>query len=178
LEEPYRFAPLGEQHLPMRGLFSCGEEALDRYLQQRARKEMEQRIALVWVLIDSEADRIAGYYTLSAIAVERVDLPPEFTHRLARYEAYPATLIGRLAVDRDYQDKRIGGRLLLDALARCLDVSRKVASVAVVTDAKNLDVQGFYDHYGFMLLPTETHERRLFLPMRTVERLFAERPVT
>lgn len=27
--------------------------------------------------------------------------------------------------------------------------------------------------YGFRLLPTERHDRRLFLPMATVERLFA-----
>jgi predicted GNAT family N-acyltransferase len=87
---------------------------------------------------------------------------------------YPATLIGRLAVDRDYRDKRIGGRLLLDALARALAASRDVASVAVVTDAKTQEVQGFYEHYGFQLLQTESFERRLFLPMRTVEKLFEQ----
>jgi predicted GNAT family N-acyltransferase len=172
LEERYSFRPLGNEHLPLRAAFSCGEEALDRYLRERARKEMEQRIAAVWVLQDGEENRIAGYYTLSAVAVERGDLPPEFTHRMARYQVYPATLIGRLAVDQDYRDKRIGGRLLLDALARCLAASREVASVAVITDAKSPEVQSFYEHYGFIVLPTERHERRLFLPMGTIEKLF------
>jgi ribosomal protein S18 acetylase RimI-like enzyme len=89
--------------------------------------------------------------------------------------AYAAgTLIGRLAVDRDYQGKRIGERLLLDALGRSLVAWREIASVAVLTDAKNEVAQRFYEHFGFQVLPTEQHERRLFLPMGTVARVFAQ----
>lgn len=173
MEERYRFESLGEQHLRLRATFSCGEDALDRYLRERARRDMEQRIAAVQVLYDCEEDRLAGYYTLSAVAVERNDLPSTFTHRVAKYRVYPATLIGRLAVDRDYQGRRLGGRLLLDALARAFATSRQVASVAVITDAKDENAQFFYEHYGFPPLPTERHGHRLFLPMKTVERLFA-----
>lgn len=174
MDDPLRFEPLAEAHLPLRATFSCGEEALDQYLRERARREMEQRIAAVWVLCDRETVRIAGFYTLSAIAVERADLPATLTHRMARYDIYPATLIGRLAVDRDYQRRRVGGRLLLDALARAFSASREVTSVAVITDAKSQDVQRFYERYGFQTLPTGHHERRLFLPMKTIEQLFVE----
>lgn len=135
---------------------------------------MEQRVAAVRVLYDVEEDRIAGYYTLSAVAVERADLPSEVTRGVAKYRVYPATLIGRLAVDRRYQGWRLGGRLLLDTLARALAASREVASVAVITDAKDEEAQAFYEHYGFQPLPTEGYGRiRLFLPMGTVEQLFA-----
>jgi len=82
-------------------------------------------------------------------------------------------LIGRLAVDREYQGQRLGGRLLLDALARARDASRQVASFAIITDAKDEDAQSFYEHYGFQLLPTERSDRRLFLPIETIEQLFA-----
>ncbi len=111
---------------------------------------------------------------MSAVAVERGDLPSAFTHRLARSRVYPATLIGRLAVDREYQGQRLGGRLLLEALARALAASRQVAPLAIIADAKDEEAQSFYEHYGFQLLPTELHNRRLFLPMGTVKRLFAE----
>jgi len=84
LEERYLWQALGEQHLPLRAAFSSGEEALDRYLRERARKEMQQRIAAVWVLHDRQEDRIAGYYALSAVAIERGELPPELTRRMAR----------------------------------------------------------------------------------------------
>ena len=51
--------------------------------------------------------------------------------------------------------------------------SRQVASLAIITDAKDEAAQSSYEHYGFQLLPTERHDRRLCLPMGTVERLFA-----
>lgn len=172
--ERYRFESLGEQHLHLRATFSCGEDVLDQYLRERARREMEQRIAAVRVLYDSVEDRLAGYYTLSAVAVERGDLPSTLTHRVAKYRVYPATLIGRLAVDRKYQGRRLGGRLLLDALARALAASRGIASFAVIADAKDDDAQSFYEYYGFRPLPAGQHGRRLFLPMGTIKRLFAD----
>lgn len=168
----YRFEVFGESHLKLRSAFSCGEDALDLYLRERARREMERRISAVWLLCDSVEDRIAGYYTLSAVSIERDDLPPNLTHRIAKYRVYPATLLGRLAIDREYQKRRLGGRLLLDALSRALAASREVASFAVVTDAKNKDAKSFYEHYGFQSLPTKREGRRLFLPMDTIEKLF------
>lgn len=175
MTEAYAIAPLGAEHLPLRAAFSSGVEALDRYLQERARREMAQRVAAVWVLQDRAAQRLAGFYTLSAVTLERSAVPVPLTHRLARYDMYPATLIGRLAVDRAYQGRHLGGRLLLDALARSLAASREVASLAVVTDAKDEEAQRFYEHYGFAPLGTESRSRRLFLPMATVEGLFRER---
>ena len=134
---------------------------------------MEQRIAAVRVLYDGEEKRIAGYYTLSAVVVERGELPSRTTHRVAKYRVYPATLIGRLAVDHAYQGQRLGGKLLSDTLARALETAQEVASFAVITDAKNEAARAFYEHYGFQRLPAEQHDHRLFLPMGTIERLFA-----
>ena len=52
------------------------------------------------------------------------------------------------------------------------NASRRVASFAIIADAKDEDAQSYYEHYGFQILPTERHDRRLFLPMGTVEQLF------
>ncbi len=132
---------------------------------------MDLHIAVVYVLYDAVEERIAGYYTVSSLSIE---LPEDMRKGLAKYPEYPATLIGRLAVDEDYRGKGLGGRLLLDALGRALAGSRSVASYAVITDAKNEKAHAFYAHYGFMPLPSVSHEGRLFLPMNTVEKLFAE----
>lgn len=172
METPYRFELFGERHRPFRASFSCGEEALDQYLKTRARREMDQRIAVVYVLYDESEGRIAGYYTLSSLSIE---LPEDARKRLAKYPVYPATLIGRLAVDEIYGGRGLGGRILLDALGRALAGSRVVASYAVVVDAKNERAQTFYSRYGFLPLSTADGGRRLFLPMGTIEGLFAER---
>ena len=133
---------------------------------------MDHRIAVVYVLYDAAEERIAGYYTLSSLSVEL----PEATRRtLPKYPEYPAILIGRFAVDEGYQGLGLGKRILFDALGRALVGSRTVASYAVITDAKNEQAQAFYSRFGFLPLSAIGGERRLFLPMGTVEKLFASR---
>jgi hypothetical protein len=60
----------------------------------------------------------------------------------------------------------------LDALYRAWRQSEQVASAAVVVDAKNEAAQSFYEHFDFIRLPGQPD--RLFLPMRTIGRLFPE----
>lgn len=52
METPYRFELFGEQHNSLWAFFSCGERALDEYLKTRARREMNHRIAVVYVFYD------------------------------------------------------------------------------------------------------------------------------
>ena len=99
--------------------FDCGVEALNSFLQTQARKEMERRSAVTYVLIDSaEPTVIIGYYSLSAATVLLDAVPEDMTKRLGRQPSVPTTLIGRLAVSSRHKGKGIGGRLLWDALDR------------------------------------------------------------
>jgi len=97
-------------------------------------------------------------------------MPEKLRKRLSRYPAYPATLIGRLAVDRRYAGQGFGRDLVLDALTRAFEVTPTVASLALVVDAIDEEAQRFYEHYGFVLLDIPG-QRRLFLPMKTVAKL-------
>ncbi len=58
----------------------------------------------------------------------------------------------------------------MDALYRILRHSREVASTGVIVDAKDAAAVTFYKKYGFLELPNV--ERRLFMPMGTIEALF------
>jgi len=120
----------------------------------------------------SEDDRIAGYYILSSDNILVADLPPELAKRLnlPRYPVLGATLIGRLARDLSFKGQGIGEILLIDALKVALAMSRRIASAAVVVDAKDDHAHRFYTGFGFMPFPDAV--KRLFLPMLTVEKLF------
>ena len=96
-------------------------------------------------------------------------MPPEAVRRLSKYPDVPATLLGRLALTDAYKGRKLGEKLLMDALQRCLAHSREIASFAVVVDAKNDDARRFYLRYGFLELPGVTN--RFFLPMETIEQL-------
>lgn len=165
--KPYRSELLGKQH--DRASFSSGVEILDRYLQVQAGQDRRRDLAAPYVLVDSRTERIVGYYTLNTFSIIPTSLPDTITRQLARYDVLPAIMIGRLAADRHHHGQGVGRRLLLDALARCLDISQKVAALAVVVDAKNDTARSFYEHHEFLRFADDPY--RLYLLMRTVARI-------
>ena len=164
----YRVEALGKQH--DRSGFTCGSEALDQYLRVQAGQDARKRVAATFVLCEGESNRVVGYYTLSAVSVDIGAWPENVAKKLPRYPVVPATLLGRLAIDRQLQGRGAGEHLLMDALHRSGQASREVASVALVVDAKNDQAAGFYQRYDF--IPLLDPPSRLFLPMSTIEKLF------
>lgn len=158
--------PLRSRH--DRAAFSCGESALDSYLQRQASQDIRRRVAQVFVALGDAPGKIAGYYSLSAASFEKDELPPALAKRLPHYPV-PAAILGRLAVDRTCQERGLGETLLLDAIRRVVRASATLAVYAIVVDAKNDRTVGFYERYGFR--PFATEQRRLFLPLETFEKL-------
>ena len=161
----YRIEPLGDQH--NRAVFSCGAETLDRYFHTQAGQDSRKRVASCFVLV-AEDGSVAGYYTLSAASIVLADLPLEIAKGLPRYPAVPATLMGRLAVGRQWQGHGLGELLLFDAFSRTL--RSEIASYAFLVDAKDDAARAFYEHYRFMRFPGPG--KRLFLPLAEIAALF------
>lgn len=155
-----------------RAAFSCGIEPLDRYLKQQASQDARKKVAVPLVLCTTEK-RVIGYCTLSSTSLKGDDLRSDALDklRLPRYAQLPATLIGRLAVDQSYHKQRLGEFLLLHALKRSWLGSLQIASLAVIVEAVNLAAREFYLRYDFLTFPE--NDRRLFLPMQTIEKLFS-----
>lgn len=163
----YRIEPLNNHH--NRLAFTCGVEPLDRYLQKQASQDLSRRVAAIFILTPDGAT-IAGYYTLSAHAINLGELPANITKKLPRYPYVPATLLGRLAVSMDFRGQGIGELLLLDAFQRVLASTHEIASAMIVVDAKDENARNFYLHHQFIPLPTQPN--RLFFPVREIEKLF------
>lgn len=151
-----------------RSAFSCGVEALDRYLQSQASQDARRRVAAPYVLLLPPAPNVVGFYTLSNTSIQAVELPEAFVKRLPRYPVLPATLLGRLAVDASRRGGGLGTFLLLNALERCL--RSETASLAVVVEAKDDAAISFYERHEFLRLPDQSN--RLFKPMAEIEKLF------
>lgn len=165
----FAIEPLGEKH--NRAAFLCGVAALDSYLQKQAGQDVRKRAAAPFVATP-DGRTIAGYYTLSQYAIGLDAIPDAVAKRLPKYPMVSATLLGRLAVSREFRGQGLGETLLMDALHRSLASSKQVASAGIVVDAKDETGAAFYRKYGFIELPKI--ERRLFLPMGTVEQLFRQ----
>lgn len=161
MKAPFRMEPLGEAH--DRGAFSCGQAALDKYFQTQATQDIRRRVSNCFVAVETVSGRVAAYYTMASASLPITELPIELTKKLPRYPSLPAVLIGRLAVDRAFQGRKLGAALLSDALQRVL--SAAPAAYALLVDAKDESAAAFYRHYGFT--PITGRPMTLFLPVAT-----------
>jgi ribosomal protein S18 acetylase RimI-like enzyme len=141
---PFEIVPLGKQD---RSDFFCGSDPLDQYFRTRVTQDIRRRLSACYVALETTSGTIAGYYTLSAADIPLDKLPATMIARLPRYPAVPAARIGRLAVDRRFQGRRLGGSLLLNAAVRAL--RSEVAVFALVVDAKDEKAVAFYRHHDF-----------------------------
>lgn len=73
--------------------------------------------------------------------------------------------MGRLAVDKDFKGKGLGGALLADALSR--SIASEIAAYALVVDAKDEAALNFYQHHGFVVFASLP--MTLFLPLATAK---------
>ena len=160
---------LAKHHI--RNEFTCGQEILDDYIKKQANQDMRKRLAMCFIIADEPNDsRVKGYYTLSNTSISREFIPEELQRKFPKaYTAIPATLLGRLARDRNFTKQGLGEKLLIDALYRSYLASRELGSFAVVVDPLDEIAEQFYASYGFTKLPDSG---KLFLPMKTIEQLF------
>jgi GNAT superfamily N-acetyltransferase len=157
-----RVLPLSETH--NRTGFTCGVESLDRYLKTQAGQDLRRKANAVFVLSDLvDPTIILGYDTLCATALPHGDVPEAARKHIPRYPLVSATLVGRLAIAKDWQGERLGALLLADALQRAFVSASTVGSSMVVVDSLDEAAAGFYVAHGFVRLPDSL---RLVLPMR------------
>ena len=149
-------------------VFSCGVEALDRYLKRQAGQDTRKHVAVTFVLVEAGKPAVLGFYTLSATSLRLSDLPESTAKKLPRYPLVPAILLGRLAVSQNHCGKGYGELLLIDALKRCMD-TQNIGWAVVLVDAKDEQAAAFYGHYHFIRLAPGS--LRLFLPRPTIASL-------
>lgn len=164
-EDALRVEALGPQH--DRAGFESGVEPLDRYFHVQAGQDARKNMAAPFVLVLPDG-ATGGYYTLSATAMKLAEFPAQTVRKLPRYPLVPATLLGRLAIDRRHQGKGYGRFLLADALFR--SVRSEIASFAVIVDAKDENARRFYERESF--LPFPDRPMKLFRPMAEIAKLF------
>ncbi len=119
--------------------FDCGVPVLNDWLRERAVKN-ESRFSRTYVVCDSA--RVAGYYCLSAGAVQREAAPGKLRRNAP--DSVPVSIIGRLAVDREYGGQGLGASLLADALRRIAGAAQSIGIAAVLVQAKDEAARAWY----------------------------------
>ena len=129
--------------------FSCGVEALDRFLQQHAHQAMRRGVSQTFVLVPADdTSAIAGLYTLAPAEVSLADLQIGDARPLPPYPV-PCFRMGRFARDPRWHGQVLGPLRLGCAVQRCLDAKRSVGGYALVVDPKDAAAEAFYVRHGF-----------------------------
>jgi GNAT superfamily N-acetyltransferase len=155
-----------------RDAFDCGKELLNSYLQNQAGQDVKRKLSACFVLADKSTNHIQGYYTLSNNSLPLSSFPERLRKKLpGSYGNIPATLLGRLAIDKRYQGRGFGRILLIDALKRCYELTEEIGSFAVVVDPIDREAELFYEKYDFIKLPDS---QKMFIAIKTLKELFDE----
>ncbi|MDJ0533552.1 MAG: GNAT family N-acetyltransferase [Xenococcaceae cyanobacterium MO_207.B15] len=149
--------------------FDCGNEYLNRYLQQTARQHNQKGISRTFALTDAASNPkiIIGFFTLSLCEVRSQKLPPSLAKK------YPLTVPGvklaRLAVDKNWQGKGIGKILIIEAMNRAVIIADNAGVIGLFVDAKDEKAKNYYTRYGFVSL--EDNPLEMFLPLATIRQI-------
>ncbi len=145
------------------GQFCCGIMSLDEWLKKRALKNQKNGASRCFVICDG--NRVIGYYALATGSVERLIVPGPIARNMP--DPIPVIIIGRLAIDSEYQGRRLGSALLKDAMLRTLSIAQNVGVRGLLVHAISDEAKQFYLNYGFQTSPIE--QMTLLLSIKHLE---------
>ncbi len=126
-------------------LFDCGNDTLNDWLIKQALKNQDNGASRSFVLCQD--NQVIGYYALASGSIERLVAPKSIARNMP--EPIPVTILGRLAIDIQYQGQQWGEALLKDAMLRTLSVAQNVGIRALLVHAISEEAKRFYLSYGF-----------------------------
>ncbi len=141
-------------------LFESGNGTLDDWLRRRARANQVSGASRTYVA--TEGRRVAGYYCLASGALDLADAPGAVRRNMP--DPIPMAVLGRLAVDRNWQGKGLGAALLQDAVLRTAQAADIMGIRGLLVHAISEDAKAFYEHYGFQCAPN--HPMTLVLSLK------------
>lgn len=141
-------------------LFNSGNDTLDDWLRRRARANQMSGASRTYVA--AEDQRVVGYYCLSSGALDLADAPGPVRRNMP--DPIPIAVLGRLAVDRNWQGKGLGAALLQDAVLRTAQAADIMGIRGLLVHAISDEAKTFYEHYGFQASPA--HPMTLVLSLK------------
>lgn len=134
--------------------FRSGEAILDAWLRERALENQTNLASKTYVVCSPGSPRVVAYYALCMGQILNREATGAMRRNMPRY--IPAVVLGRLAVDLEWQGKKLGRALLQDAVLRGARAAREVSARVVVVHAISPAAEAFYHRHGFVRLPVET----------------------
>lgn len=120
--------------------FRSQEPALDDWLRRRALRNEDSGACRTYVVC--AGDRVVGFYCLATGAVAQSIATGRVRRNMP--DPVPVVVLGRMAVDIDWQGRGIGRGLIKDAVIRTLQAGEVVGVRAILVHAKSERARRFY----------------------------------
>lgn len=160
--------------------FSCGDEDLDSFFACDCFAHAKQLLGKTYCCkLDSDGQTVVCAFTLANAGIRVSDLP---NSRKKKIEAdiphvkslkdYPAVLIGRLGVSKDFRSKHIGSDVLEYIKYWFFDSNNKTGCRFVIVDAYNEPAtKAFYERNGFKTVFSTDEQEKAYRHINDEARL-------
>lgn len=155
--------------------FSCGEPDLDDFFRNDAIKYADDLMGKTYCWItESKPHKIVAFVTLANDSIKTTYLEKTTRNKLnrpianpKRGRSYPATLIGRLGVNTEFQGMYVGHQVI-DFLKDwfCDDENKTGCRFLVVDAYNNSNTLHFYESNEFKYLHASEEEERKYYNIR------------
>lgn len=180
LSEKCVFLPITEELLSESDPFSCGDEDLDNFFMQESFLYQEELLAKSYCFVLAESPKtIVCAFAVSNDSLRVDQLPNSRKKKVKRdipgakqMRRYPAVLIGRLGVNKEFHNKHIGADLLSFVKWWFISSSNKTGCRFVLVDAYNkANLLNYYGKNGFDFLFSSEEQENFFVYGDTREKL-------
>jgi ribosomal protein S18 acetylase RimI-like enzyme len=159
---PFRIEVLASHD---RSTFCCGNDRIDRYFRETVTQDIKRRYVKCFVAVEADAERLAGFYTLTANSVPLTEIPDDLKKKMPRYPTVPVGLIGWLGRHLDFAGRGLGEALLFDAIKRTAN-NTTIGLHAIIVEAIDDRAMKFYRSFGFVSLSPDAPPR-MYIPVAT-----------
>jgi len=153
-----------------RSKFDCGDTELNNHFRKYAWQSHQINAGTTYIATLQPNKKVAGYYTISSASLCKEQLPEEMQKQMPKNPG--ATLLGRIAVDLEFQGKKLGKELLFHAMYNTYRISELAATCGLFARAKNEKAKEFYKHFEFTELIND--EMTLILPISKIIKNFGD----
>ena len=129
--------------------FDSGNLELDDWLKKRALKNEDSGASRTYVVIVGQ--KIIAYYCLANGSILNANAPGKVRRNMP--DPIPVMVVGRLAVDCNWQGQGIGRALMRDAVLRTVQAATIAGIRAILVHAISVPAKQFYEKCGFSASP-------------------------
>lgn len=170
LEANCSFRTFSEELIESSHKFECEHSDLNDFFLNDCVNYSKQLLGKSYCFtLDSDDKSIVSAFTISNDSIKVATLPSARKSRLnknipsqKRFKSYPAVLIGRLGVNKEFGRKGIGSELMDFIKSWFIDKDNKTGCRFIVVDSYNTDnAKNYYLKNGFeFLFSTEEQEKQ------------------